>query len=255
MRIAVAHGFRASANEPSNSSNLQKIALGRGVTAKTWTWVTQQLKKGMGLELPGSMPLYQSIEQTVPINGPTGQVNIPLEELETLFSPAILFLPGRSGVIVPIRRVYAADLIGGAKQLSLLAGSQAVLLRERVYFSDPRTARILTKGIPILFYESARNGGSASVTAIARVARTELISRDGANQELFRRGVLDKKILMKMCLAKMFLATTIDNIMILKNPVGLQRLRALGAIDGANLVTARPLRPEQVIQIVDEGMA
>jgi len=255
-RIAIAHGFRASANESSNSSNLQKIALGRGVTAKTWSWAGQQLKKGMGLELPDSIPSYHSIGQTVPIKGPTGHVvNVPLEELETLLSPAILFLPGRSGAIVPIRRVYAADLIGGAKQLSLLAGPEAVLLRERVYFSHPRTAGVLTKGIPILFYESARHGGSASVTATARVVRAELVPRDGANQELFRRGVLDKRILKKMCLARTFLATTIDNIMILRNPVGLERLRALGAVDGANLVTARPLRAEQGIQIIDEGMA
>jgi len=255
-RIAIAHGFRASANESSNSSNLQKIALGRGVTAKTWAWVGQQLKKGMGLELPDSIPSYHSIGQTIPIKGPTGQVvNVPLEELETLLSPAILFLPGRSGAIVPIRRVYAADLIGGAKQLSLLASPEAVLLRERVYFSHPRTAGVLTKGIPIFFYESARKGGSASVMAAARVVRTELVSKDGANQELLRRGVLDKKILKNICLADTVVATTIDNIMIFRSPVGLERLRALGAIDGANLVTARPLRAEQVIKIVDEGMA
>jgi hypothetical protein len=43
--------------------------------------------------------------------------------------------------------------------------------------------------------------------------------------------------------------------MILRNPIGLERLRALGAIDAANLVTARSLRPEQMIQIIDEGMA
>jgi hypothetical protein len=156
---------------------------------------------------------------------------------------------------VPIRRIYAADLIGGAKQLSLLASPEAVLLRERVYFSHPRTAGVLTKGIPILFYESARKGGSASVTAAARIVRAELVSKDGANQELLRRGVLDRKILKNICLADTVVATTIDNIMILSNPVVLERLRVLGAIDGANLVTARHLRAEQVIQIIDEGMA
>jgi hypothetical protein len=128
------------------------------------------------------------------------------------------------------------------------------LLRERVYFSHPRTAGVFAKGIPILFYESGRKGGSASVTAAARVVRTELVSKDGANQELLRRGVLDRKILKKICLADTVAATTIDNIMIFGNPVRLERLRSLRAIDGANLVTARPLEAELLIRIIDEGM-
>jgi hypothetical protein len=254
-RIAIAHGFRPSANESSNSTNLQKIALGRGVTDRNWASVCQQLKKGMGLELPDAIPLYQSLEQTILVKGPTGQeVRIPLGELETLLSPSLFCLPGRSGAIVPIRKVYAADLIGGAKQLPLLALPEAVLLRERVYFSAPRTAGVLIKGSPILFYESGHKGGSASVTAVARIVRAELVSKDGANQELLRRGVLDKKILKNICLADTVVATTIDNIMSFRKEVGLERLRTLNAIDGANLVTARSLRAEQVIQIVNEGM-
>ena len=253
-RIAAAHGFRPDANESSGSS-LQKIALGRGATPKNWISLCQQLKKGMEIELPASIPDYQSLEQSILIKGPTGQaVSISLEGIETLLSPAIFFLPGRSGAIVPIRRIYAADLIGGAKQLSLLVSPEAVLLRERVYFSNPRTARVLTKGIPVLFYESGRKGGSASVTAAARIVRSEIVSKDGANQELLRRGVLDKKVLNKICLSKTFVATTIDNIMLFRNPVRLERLRTIGAIDGANLITARPLSAEQMIQIVEEGL-
>jgi GNAT superfamily N-acetyltransferase/predicted nucleic acid-binding protein len=255
-RIAIAHGFGPPARELSIGTELQKIALGRAVTAKNWAIVCQQLKKGMGLELPDSIPPYHSLEQTIPIKGATGQtLYVPLERLESFFSPAIFCLPGRSGAIVPIRSVFAADLIGGAKQLSLLASPEAVLLRERVYFSHPRTAGVLKKGIPILFYESERNRGSASVTAAARIVRVELISKDGANPELFRHGVLDKITLKNISLAETAAATTIDNIMILRNPVSLRRLRLLGAVDRANLVTARSLRAEQVVQIIDEGMA
>ena len=141
-----------------------------------------------------------------------------------------------------------------AQNSFLLASPEAVLLRERVYFSHPRTAGVLVKGSPVLFYESGRKGGSASVTAVARIVRAELVSKDGANQELLRRGVLDKKILKNICLADTVVATTIDNIMSFRNPVALERLRALNAIDGANLVTARSIRAEQVIQIVNEGM-
>jgi GNAT superfamily N-acetyltransferase/predicted nucleic acid-binding protein len=254
-RMAAAHGFGPDANESSNSSSLQKIAVGCGVTANNWAHVWQQLKKGMGVVLPDSIPSYQSLAQPILIKGPMEQtVSIPLEKIETLLSPVIFFLPDRPGAIVPIRKVYAADLIGGAKQLSFLASPEAVLLRERVYFSHPRTTSVLTKGIPVLFYESGRKGGSASVIAAARVIRTEVVSRDGANQELLRRGVLDRKSLKKICLAETVVATTIDNIMLFKNPVRLEKLRAIGAIDGANLITARSLKAKQLIQIVEEGV-
>jgi len=253
-QVALAHGFRPLANE-SSSSDLQKISLGRAVTANSWASVRRQLGKGMSVELPETIPVFDSFEQTISIKSPTGQqLNIPLGELETLLSPTLFCLPGRSGAVVPIRRVYAADLVGGEKQLRMHASPEAVLLRERVYFSSPRTTGVFTRGIPILFYESARDGGSASVTATARVVRADLISRDGANEELFRRGVLDRKSLKRICLAKTAVATTIDNIMLLRTPVKLKRLRELGAIDGTNLVTARPLRAQQVIQIIDEGM-
>ncbi len=255
-RIAVAHGFRPSANEPPNSTYLQKIVLGRGVTPKKWPHVSAQLKKRMGIELPDTIPSYHSLEQTILLKGQTGQqVDVSLEELEILLSPTLFCLPGRPGAIVPIRRVYAADLIGGEKQLSMVLPPEAVLLRERVYFSNPRTATVLRKGIPIVFYESARKGGRASATAAARIVKVEVVSKDGANQELLRRGVLDRKVLKNICLADTVVATTIDNIMVFRNPIGLERLRALGAIDGANLVTARPLTSEQLVQIIDEGLA
>jgi GNAT superfamily N-acetyltransferase/predicted nucleic acid-binding protein len=254
-RIAIAHGFRPSANEPPNSSVLQKIALRQIVTARTWAAVIQQLKRGMGVELPDAIPTYHSPGQNIQIKGPSGQtIAVALEELETLLSPCLFCLPGRGAAIVPIRRVYSADLIGGANQLSWLASAEAKLLRQRVYFSHPRTAKVIEKGVPIFFYESARNGGRASVTAAARIVRTEFVPKDGTNQELLRSGVLDEKALKKICLADTVLATTIDNIIIFENPVGLKRLRRLGAIDGANLVTARKLRPDQVDQLINEGM-
>jgi GNAT superfamily N-acetyltransferase len=253
-RIAISHGFRPPANEPANGTNLEKIALKVAVTPANWTRVRYQLKKEMGLELPLSIPYYESLKQRVSVIDPTGQtLTLPLDEIESLLSPSIFFLPNRPGAIVPIKRVHAANLLGGDTQLSMLVSPEAVLLTERVYFSDPRTANILRKGTPVLFYESLRKGGRGCVTATARIIRSEIVSKDGANQDLLRRGVLDKKGLRNICLAKTVVATTIDNIMLFKKPVLIARLRSLGAIDGTNLVTARALSAERIIQIVDEG--
>jgi GNAT superfamily N-acetyltransferase/predicted nucleic acid-binding protein len=117
-RIAAAHGFRPPADEETSSAILQKIALGRVLTPGNWSVVSQQLKKGMGIGLPAKMPSFQSQGQSIPVDSPTGQIlNVPLREIETLLSPAIFLLPGRSGAIVPIKRVFAADLIGGANRL------------------------------------------------------------------------------------------------------------------------------------------
>jgi GNAT superfamily N-acetyltransferase len=254
-RIATAHGFRPSADQHVQSTQLQKIAVGTVLTASNWSSVRGRLKSGMNVGLPESAPVYQGPRQTVTIESPAGQtLALPLDEVETLLSPTIFLLPNRPGAIVPIRTVHAADLVGGSKQLRLLAGPEAVLLRERVYFSNPRTAGVLTNGTALIFYESARKGGSASAIAVARVVRVELMSKDGANHELLRRGVLDRKILRNICLADSVIATTIDNIMLFESPVRLERLRSIGAIDGANLVTARALRPDQMTQIVEEGM-
>jgi GNAT superfamily N-acetyltransferase/predicted nucleic acid-binding protein len=254
-RIAISHGFRPSASESSKSTELQKIALGTAVTSENWASLHDHLKKQMRLELPESIPHYYSPTQGLTIHEQTGQsVSIPPEGLETLLSPAIFLLLGRPAAIVPIRRAFADDLIGGAAQLNMLAGPEAVLFRERAYFSHPRTTSVLRKGVPILFYESAHKGGRASIIAAARIVRTEIISKKGANEELLRRGVLDRNSLKNISLADTAAATTIDNIMVFKNPIGLDRLRALGAVDRANLVTARTLQAEQVATIVNEGM-
>jgi GNAT superfamily N-acetyltransferase/predicted nucleic acid-binding protein len=254
-RVAAAHGFRPPANEPS-SATLQKIAVGCAVTPQNWKTVAEQLRRGMDVDLPSQMPPFQSFEQPLEIGSPAGErVTIPLEHLETLLSPIVFLLPGRPGVIAPIRRVYASELIGGDKQRSLLAAPEASLLHERIYFSGPRTGAVLKKGLPLLFYESARKGGSASVIAVARIIKTELLSKELAIKDLSRRGVLDKKSLRNISLSRTLLATTIDNIMRFRCPIGLSRLRALDVMDGANLVTARQLEPFQVMQLVEEGFS
>ena len=214
-RVATAHGFRPSADEHLQSTKLQKIALGTVLTGSNWSSVCRKLKIGMNIGLPEAAPVYRSPTQTICVESPAGQtLALPLNDVETLLSPTIFVLPERPGAIVPIRSVYAADLVGGNKQLHLLAAPEAVLLRERVYFSDPRTAGVLTKGTAFVFYESARKGGRASAIAAARVVRAELMSKDRANHDLLRSGVLDRKVLKNICLADSVIATTIDNIML-----------------------------------------
>jgi hypothetical protein len=50
-------------------------------------------------------------------------------------------------------------------------------------------------------------------------------------------------------------ATTFDNVIEFRIPVPLKTLRETGCIDGANLVSAKSITPQQLANIVNEGMA
>lgn len=253
-RIAFGHGFRPPANEPPNSTNLQKICVGQFVTSRNWRQLRLQVEKASGIKLPNSIPSFQTTKDGIAVVTPSGQeLLVSLQDLEGLLSPVIMLLPGRSGAIVPIRRPYAVDLIGGSNQLSLLPARETVLLRERVYFSDPKNARILKDGTPVLFYESAQDGGRASIIAGARVVRSECMSKGAVLPNLYRHAVLSPSDVDRIIQAPSVLATTFDNLLVLPKPVRIERLRQLGCADPANFVTSCQMTPEQVLSIVEEG--
>jgi hypothetical protein len=219
-----------------------------------WEDACRRLKALSALGLPDNMPVFDCFESVVKISTPGGDsVSVTLRDLETLLSPAILLLPGRSGAIVPIRARFAADLFGNSPQIGLLDSPEARLLRERVYFSDPRTSPILSKGKPILFYESGKDNGRSSIIAIARVVRTDFVSKATVVSEVLRRGVLSKQKLIRMGKSAFLAATMFDNILHFQNPVRLDRLRGLGFSDPANLVTARSVSEDILTAIVREG--
>jgi hypothetical protein len=70
---------------------------------------------------------------------------------------------------------------------------------------------------------------------------------------LIESGVLDVDELSQMTAGEQVAATTVDNVLRLRTPVGLRRLRELGCIDGANLVTSRAISADQLQQIISEG--
>ena len=253
-RIAMGHGFRPPANEPGNSTNLQKVCVGRFVTASSWPQFSRQVKKASGIELPSVSPSFELSARGIAIVTPAGQnLVVTVQDLEGLLSPVLLALDGRSCAVIPIRRSYAFDLIGGSNQASLLPSRETVLLRERVYFSDPRNARVLGEGTAVLFYESAHDGGRASIVAGARIVRSECMSKGAVLPSLYRHAVLSQEDVGKMNRAPSVLATTFDNLLVLQRPVSIERLRQLGCVDAANFVTSCRITSEQFCRIVEEG--
>ncbi len=255
-RIALAHGFRADHNHSHSGSPLQKLSIGYPIDEANWQAMRHLLQQIAGFKLPNAIPTYSGHQQLIPLgiaNGDT--IEISLRDLENILSPVLFMLPGRNSAIVPIRRTYADDLFGLSPQLSLLSSPEAVLLSQRAYFSDPRTAGVLTEGTPLLFYESGEHHGRKSIIAAARVVETSLVLKEDIDSNLRRRGVLSPKEMRQIGSRMNVLATRFDNILVLRDPVGISRLRDIGCVDRRNLVTAQQVGNEHAATILQEGRA
>ena len=62
--------------------------------------------------LPLSMPVFRDADQYIELTRPDGQrTQLTASALETLLSPALICMPGRPSVLVPIQRDYAEHLL------------------------------------------------------------------------------------------------------------------------------------------------
>jgi GNAT superfamily N-acetyltransferase/predicted nucleic acid-binding protein len=250
--VAFLHGFRPAADHFQSKYVLHKVCVGKCVTNETWSSIRHSIMRAAGVILPESMPI--STADMIEIMTPSGsQKLVSLEDLETLLSPVLLLLPGRAGSIVPIQSRFVSDLLGNSPQLRLLHSAEARFLRERVYFSDPKTSSLLQRGKPILFYESGRGGGRSSIIAIARVVRSDLVSKKGVLTELLKRGVLTEQTLQRMGRSELSAATVFDNILHFRNPISLRRMQELGFHDPANLITTKSVSFGILSSIVNTG--
>jgi hypothetical protein len=195
-KVAIAHGFRSDPGKEEHGTTFHNIAFGRVIDRQSWENDKKILKTLAGIELPSTIPNYESSNHPISVKLPSGQnASIPLQELETLLSPTIILLPGRPGAIAPIKRVFADELLGTAQQYSLITPPEAVLLKERIYYNTPRAATIMVPGTTILFYESSDGGGRKSVIAVGRVTDSRVLNIDKVDTETMRKGVLDSKAL------------------------------------------------------------
>ena len=244
-RIALAHGFGSHGNDRM----LQKIAVGQAIAAADWKLLVSSLQELAELQLPASVPDFGSTESRIVIRTKGGQeVDCTLLELETLLSPLVLALPGRTSVLVPIEKQYAKDLIGSDSQLSFLSAPEAGFLRTRTYFNSVRTSRVMVPGAALVFYESKRSGGSGAAVAIARIVDVTQVPVGCVPEDLRRGGVVRK--VGSLTASDRILATTFDNLVALEQPVTLEHLREMRCVGPSNLRTATPLEPHLLASIV-----
>jgi predicted nucleic acid-binding protein/GNAT superfamily N-acetyltransferase len=251
---ALSMGFLPPDGAFDGTSKLQRLAVGRVVSAENWTSVRQTLNSVAAILLPIQMPTFTATDSHVLINTGQRNVEMSLAGIERALSPVLFLFHGRGGVIVPIKEQYARDLFGSSPQLSMLAPPEAILRRERVYISAPNTLRRMTAGTPILFYESQGGNGRGCVIALARISESRVISKVEALGKVKLRGVLDDRTLEQRSVGEEVTETSFDNIFLFKSPVSLKRLRQLGCADGSNLVSAKSVSFDKLVQVVKEGL-
>jgi hypothetical protein len=251
-KAALLHGFRdAMAGSPPR---LHKLCVGRPITRKNINVLAAEIERCSGLMLPSELPPFTSYVQRIEVRDARGsEQRIELKTLEKLLSPTLLALPERSGAIVPIRRSYADELFGTGPQLPLIPTTQAVLFSERIYLSSSRNLHTLPEGSILFFYESAKAGGRSAVIAAARAVESSVHEKRFLPAKLLERGVIQEQALEQLTSNDKITVTRFDNVMVFTKRVSLSKLRGLGCVDGANLVTSRRISPEQVNAIMTEA--
>ncbi|GGF28849.1 hypothetical protein GCM10011611_38670 [Aliidongia dinghuensis] len=252
-QTAIAMGFRPPIGAGDSHLILQRLAVGRIISSENWPAMRQSLISVASLYLPQQVPTHEDMRTGVVLKNGDREVALSLSEIERILSPVLLLFPGRDGVIVPIREHFARDLIGASPQLSILAPPEAILRRERVYISAPKTLGQMKTGTPILFYESQKGTGRGCVFAVARITESRIVTKADALGKVLQRGVLDRHTLEKRSVGRKVTETSFDNIFIFKTPVSLKRLRELECVDGSNLVSARSISFEKLVAVVKEG--
>lgn len=247
-RAAKLRGFLPAAN----SDILIKVALGRPLTPSTWAAIARQTRRRTGLALPETVPAASAVQSGLSVRGADGSdTTVQLAALEAALAPTLIVWPGRDGVIVPIAKSFADDLLGTAEQLYMFGRPNAAFVGLRTYFNSPRTAPLMRPGVPILFYESKRSGGRGAIVAGGRIVNATILLKEQVPDELLQRAVVED--LDPLSTSSDVLATSFDNLIRFPNPVTLDTLRQLGAAGSSNLQTTTPLPNAQLAEILDRG--
>lgn len=250
--VAATFGYVAS---PSMANDLQKIVAKGRLTGRNWTDGRDSLATVGKLGLPDVPPTFRHIDQQVSVLRPDGQkVLVPLFKLESLLAPMLLCLPGREGVMVPIRKQFEEHLLADSPQESFLPLGKAQLAPLRHYLSDKKTLKNFARGDLMFFYESVKNKGAGAVIAVGRVLRAYLRDESGMQADDLAPSVLDSNQLSSIGVSKTKTITVFDNVLRLPRPVPLHALKSIRCGEAHQLITSQRLSSEQVQAILDKGL-
>lgn len=249
--LAKARGFIAN----GAGRDLTKIAIGRPITQGNWDAVRHQARRKASLSLPTKWPDLSDRTGIAVTHGSVSSASLSPERFEDLFGPTLYLWPGREGVIVPIWRTYADELLGTNRQkrLSFIEEKDASFLARRAYVNTPRALKAMRPGLPILFYESSKKGGRSAIVAIGRIVDSVIVPKEATLREAARRVVVDD--LSEFSTTDDVLVTTFDNLMPFPTLISFAALKAMEAEGASNLISATPLSAEKLAAIVQAAWA
>lgn len=252
--VAVRYGFMRCAGNQAEISRYQRLTIGKVVNKTSWPSLRSLLELEADMRFAEDFAAIADEKLRIKFRNQAGtEFLIDLFDLETILSPTLFVLSGRDAVLAPIRAIYADDLLDTGEQASLLPRPQASILHERTYFSHSRNERLLSRGTPIVFYESGKANGRKAAIAVARITNTVVIPKSQIAATLLDGGVLAEDDINNLSSGDLIAATTVDNVLKLRKPVSLNDLRELGCVDRSNLITSKPITPSQLEQILNKG--
>ncbi|WP_236581740.1 GNAT family N-acetyltransferase [Hydrogenophaga sp. BPS33] len=250
--VAATFGYVAS---PSTPNDLQKIVAKGRLTERSWTSGREALATVGKIGLPQDPPPFRHVDQQISVLRPDGQkVLVPMFKLESLLAPMLLCLPGREGVMVPIRKQFEEHLLADSPQDSFLPRGKAQLAPLRHYLSDKKTLRNFSRGDLMFFYESVKNKGAGAVIAVGRVLQAYLRDESGMQASDLAPSVLDRSQLSSIGVSKTKTITVFDNVLRLPRPVPLHELKSIRCGEAHQLISSQRLSSEQVQAILDKGL-
>ena len=250
--VAATFGYVAS---ESTSNDLQKIAAKARLNERNWTTFRKTLATVGKVVLPERPPVFRHVDQQITILRPDGQrVLVPLFKLESLLAPMLVCLPGRAGVMAPIRKEYEEHLLADSPQESFLPHGKAHLAPLRHYLSDKKTLKNFSRGDLIFFYESVKNKGAGAVIGVGRVLHAYHRDEMGMRADDLAPSALDNSHLSRIGVSKTKTITVFDNMLRLPRPVPLHVLKSIQCGEAHQLITSQRLSSEQVQVILEKGL-
>ena len=249
-RLAKTRGF----NRDVASATFLKIAFGRPISKENWGWATQLLRRKTGIALPDDFKATGG-KNGIEVRRASGDsIWSEISQLETLIGPTVILSPKRNGVIVPIVRSYADQLLGTSNQpmFDFVSQKNASFLSRRGYVNSIRAAKLMRPGTPILFYESKNAGkGRGAIVAIARIVNSFVVEKSRVDEQMGKTLVVDD--LDTVTTTDDVLLSTFDNLMPFPRPVSFKRLKSLDAVGKANFVSAQAISNDKLSKIVADG--
>ena len=247
-------GFCTRRQATSASIELSRVVNNGVVTEGEWRGFRRDFLDLTSLALPDAMPSYEEMKNTGIVLGRDGHLpssTLSLFDYEIFISPGYLLGYGRGAEIVPIRGTYSDELLPPTRRQGLLfSQNEAAFRLERSYFLRAGMHKRLRRGTIVVFYVSRPRHQAVAlgrVTFSATLTATALLN-------MTRQGVLTEDEIQQRTNDRDEIAVfTFDNILPFAHSVDFQKLKDMGCVDGANLVTAKAISGELLGRIVGEA--